>query len=347
MRRILVLIAAAVLTTGATVLPMGVGSAAGAAVTVAPATGLVDQQVVTLDGQGFAPSTTVYFCQGRDIATPSTSDCGPGFGTASTDTSGSFSAAYTVSRFLATGTVGTIDCARPAADSCAVLATDDLGGAGNTTVTPITFAEQPPPVYSIHGTVVSTDTQLPVAGVQVWAYTPTDGYVGSLQATTAADGSYALANTVPGVPYRVLFISPDPTLASQWWSGQATRGLAYSITLRPDNASPAVNASLRTSRSVSGRVTDTAGHPVAGVSVGLYTFVDTYLPAYGATTDANGVYSVAGVASTSYRVFFRPPSGSGLAVQWYNGSPRRYSGTDIAVFSGVNLTGIDAQLVAG
>lgn len=353
MKRTLGTIATVVLAFAAVMLPAGPGSAAGASVTVTPGTGLVDQQVVTIAGQGFAPSTTVYFCQGRNVATPSTSDCGPSYGTASTNTSGSFSTTYTMSRFLQTTSVGSIDCARPVTYTCAVLASDDpFGGAGNTTVTPITFASQPPLTYSIHGTVVSTDTQLPVAGVGVWVFSPTDGYVASLQTTTAADGTYLFgdADVVPGVAYKVLFISPDPGLASQWYSNQPSRNTANAVTLRGDNqntANPQVGASLNTNRSVRGRVTDASGNPVAGVFVGLYSPADTYLPSYSAATGADGTYAVSGVANRQYRVLFQPPSGSGLAVQWYDGVARRYQGTYISVFSGIDTTGIDAHLVAG
>jgi hypothetical protein len=98
---------------------------------------------------------------------------------------------------------------------------------------------------------------------------------------------------------------------------------------------------------VSGLVTDGAGQPVAGVVVGLYTFADRYLPAYSATTAADGSYSVPGVANTEYRVFFQPPTGLGFAAQWYDGAARRPGGTPVPVFSGADVTGIDAQLVAG
>ena len=52
------------------------------------------------------------------------------------------------------------------------------------------------------------------------------------------------------------------------------------------------------------------------------------------------------VVPGTYSVFFRPPSGSGLANLWYTASTPRSGATPVTITGGQSITGIDAQLAA-
>ena len=51
--------------------------------TVTPDSNLVGGDVVTLQGSGFAPLATIYFCQAVVAGTPDQSDCGVAYGATS------------------------------------------------------------------------------------------------------------------------------------------------------------------------------------------------------------------------------------------------------------------------
>ncbi len=98
--------------------PLGFAPLPPRTTTVTPATDLLDGAVVSVQGSGFTPSTTVYFCQGVDEGAPGFEDCGGPSQSAVVDASGEFSANYTVQRFMTiAGAPGTTrDCAASSAN---------------------------------------------------------------------------------------------------------------------------------------------------------------------------------------------------------------------------------------
>jgi hypothetical protein len=427
------------------------------ALTVTPETGLLDGDVVALEGSGFTPSETVYFCQGISDTTPGPEDCGGPISSSSADEVGEFSSTYTVQRFITPSSVGaTIDCAQPSAN-CAIGASDFLSpspgvafaplsftpqqpvsvtvtpgtglhdgqvvlvegsgflpeqsvqlcqelddrvsgfcpteidfvpaddegdfsveftvrrfvtppGAGVTTdcaapsatcamsalgsgpvapsaVTVIGFAPQPAVEVAAFGTVRGPTGQ-PLAGTQVWAYTPSDTWVGSLQTVTDAQGSYEFPEFESGVPHRILFFTPAGSMfVSQWFDQAFNRQFATPITLSAGEFVQA-NAQLGDGSSISGSVSDTNGNPVAGVTVWAFGPGDTWVGSYVTSTGSDGTYLIGNVApGHEYQVRFVPPAGSGLAIEWWDDAPKRRTAAFFVVVSSEEpSTGIDAVL---
>jgi Carboxypeptidase regulatory-like domain/Neocarzinostatin family len=308
--------------------------------TVTPDTDLVDGDVVALHGTGFTSADTVYFCQGVEAGQPGFEDCGAPSQSAQVDAAGEFSANYTVRRFISTSGGATMtDCAAPSA-SCAMNFISPSGVAIG--LVPITFAAQPP-VPQISGTV--TDPQgAVVPGADVWAYTPSDGWVGSLQTVTDAQGAYEFALVEPGVQYRILVRSPAGSqLASEWFDDQPDRQLATVIALSAAQFIEA-NAQLEQAGAISGSATDTNGSPVAGVQVWAFGAGDTWVGTYVTSTASDGSYLIGNVRPADYRVLFLPPPASGLAREWFDDAASRSVATDVTVSAGQTLAGIDAQL---
>jgi protocatechuate 3,4-dioxygenase beta subunit len=310
--------------------------------TVTPDTDLVDGDVVALGGTGFTPSNTVFFCQGVFDESPDAGDCGVPYSSAPSNDVGEFSAQYTVRRFISVSGLGMIDCAQPSAN-CAMAAADVLAPGGAAVVTPIAFAPQPPVPGQIFGTV--TDPQgAPVPGADVWAYTPSDSWVGSLRTATDAQGSYAFAQVEPGVPYRILFRNPAGSpLASEWFDDQPARQLATVIVLSATEFTE-VNAQLEETGAISGSVTDTNGNPVSGVQVRAFGPNDTWIASGATSTASDGTYSIGNLRPADYRIRFVPPAGPGLAPEWFDDAASRSLATDVTVSPGQTVAGIDAQL---
>ena len=103
---------------------------------------------------------------------------------------------------------------------------------------------------SIVGTVVAPGGA-PVVGASVLARTP----AGNLGATTGADGTFALADVVPGT-IGLVVTAPD-------WAGRAV-----DVAVVADTVADAGTIALRTAATVSGVVEDATGSPIVGATVG-------------------------------------------------------------------------------
>jgi protocatechuate 3,4-dioxygenase beta subunit len=309
-------------------------------VTVTPDTDLVDGDVVTLHGSGFTPGDTIDFCQGVQAAQSGApgAPCGAPELSAQVDAAGEFAANYTVQRFISRLAPVMMDCAAPSA-SCTLNFFTFSGFARRV---PITFAPQAP-VPQISGTV--TDPQgAPVPGADVWAYTTSDTWVGSLQTVTDAQGSYEFAQVEPGVEYRILFRNATGSgLASEWFDDQPNRQIATRMTLSAAEFVEA-DAQLDQAGAVSGSVSDANGNPVSGVQVLVFCPGDTWVGSYGSSTASDGSYAIGGLRPADCRVVFVPPAGSGLASEWFDDAPNRSLATDTTVSPAQTVVGIDAQL---
>jgi protocatechuate 3,4-dioxygenase beta subunit len=306
-----------------------------AAVTVTPASGLVDGDVVTVQGVSFFPGDPVSVCQGVGLTCYEPSD------TVQVDASGSFSVNFAVQRFMTTSGLTRLDCAAPSA-SCSLA----YGAPGRSGAVPIAFAPQPS-LPQISGTVTDA-TGTPVAGVEVWAYTPSDGWVGSLQTVTDAEGAFEFAQVQPGVDHRILFRPPvGSPLGSEWWDEQPARQLAKVVALSSAEITE-VHAQLEQAGSIAGSVTDAGGNPLSGVLVSAFSPGDTWIGSHTTSTSSDGTYRIDGLrpreSGVDYRVLFSPPAGSGLAPEWFDDVAHRSLATAVSVSGAETVSGIDAQL---
>lgn len=324
-----------------TVTPVAFTSLPPPSLAVAPDADLLDGDVVTVDGSGFRPSRSGFVCQAVDDGAFSPTDCGAPSVEFTTNEAGEFSVQYTVRRFLTSPLGGpTTDCA-DASSSCIIGAAESVTP-GATAVGPVSFVPQtpPPPIF---GTVTDPSDN-PVVGTSVWAYTPTDTWIGSLQTTTDGQGSYAFESIEPGVAYRILFHHPAGSTSSQeWFDDRASRQAADVISLQPGQFLEA-NAQLDEGGTISGSVTDAGGNPIAGVAVWAFGPGDTWVGSYVASSTSAGTYLVENVRPADYKIRFLPPAGSGFALEWFDNAPIRRSGDLISVLPGQGTTGIDAVL---
>ena len=311
--------------------------------TVTPDAGLVDGDVVLVEGTGFLPDQSVRLCQELDGQVSAPDSCPTQFDFVPTDDTGAFSVQYTVQRFITPFGAGvTTDCVAASA-TCAISALGS-GPVAPAVLTTIDFAPQPPVTVSAFGTVRDPAGE-PLAGAEVWAYTPTDTWIGSLRTVTDAQGSYQFEEFELGVPYRILFRHPSgSTFVSQWFDQALSRQLATIVALSAGEFVQA-NAQLGEGSSISGSVSDANGNSVAGVAVWAFGPSDTWVGSHVTWTGSDGTYLMANVdPGREYQVRFVPPADSGLAIEWWDDAPNRGSADVFDVPIETTVTDIDAVL---
>ena len=183
---------------------------------------------------------------------------------------------------------------------------------------------------TIEGVVRDAQTQLPVAGVEVIA-APVDGD-DIAWTSTDGNGRYALRG-VPAGPIVVKVYSESHVDART----------------RVEVAGPGLvttaNFALSPGATISGRITDAdTGLAIAGVRVKASNIFDA--PGAEGYSDADGVYTVKGVAPGTYRIRARA-QGRGYIQQYHDGEIYRDKATEVAVSGTEEVHGIDFVLKRG
>ncbi|WP_181905652.1 cell wall-binding repeat-containing protein [Microbacterium bovistercoris] len=167
-------------------------------------------------------------------------------------------------------------------------------------------------------------------------------------ALTDASGRFALRDMAPG-EYTLSYQAEG--YAPQFWEGQDRAVRAEFFTLSADEELTGRDAALRRGATISGRITDVAGSPLADASV----YVDSPVYRYGGAAfsdwsftgaaDASGAYSITGLPSSEYTVEFLPPSDRELQREYWPGGTDIAMATPIRVIGTQGVAGIDATLI--
>ena len=218
---------------------------------------------------------------------------------------------------------------------------------------------------AVDGAVTDTGSH-PLGGVDVEVFNGSGVQVGS--ASTAPDGTYALT----GLPTGTFDVCFDGSNASggtsaagyldQCYAGSAWNGIgsditgATSVTVTAGSSRAGVGASLVASAAVSGTVTDTGDHPLAGA----FAFVldDSGAEMGGTITGADGTYTVGDLPAGSYHVCFDVSGATGGTsttgyvdqcwndVSWDGVFADATSATAVPVVAGAVAVGVDAAAKA-
>jgi alpha-tubulin suppressor-like RCC1 family protein len=219
--------------------------------------------------------------------------------------------------------------------------------AGGTQAAAGTITVLVPAVASVTGTVLGAGG-VRVGGVGVEVTTADGGQVA--HATTGADGSYEVAGLVAG-SYTVCFVPAGATGGAaqtgylpQCWDQVAAGGAPIPVTVGAGGPVSGVDAALQTAGSVSGKVTNATGTPVAGVVVSVDQPGGD--PVAFATTDTSGDWAVTGLDAGTYGVCFDPSTvqGTSYVAQCYDAVSPTSSPTPVTVTAHGATAGIDAIL---
>ncbi|MGH9225606.1 MAG: MSCRAMM family protein [Acidimicrobiales bacterium] len=204
------------------------------------------------------------------------------------------------------------------------------------------------PGGNIAGTVVADGSGSPLAGICVFPFPSTGG--GNISSTTtAADGTYTLGGLPVGA-YRVRF--QDCTGSIDWavehYDNKLDFGPANLVFVSASSTVININASLAPGARISGTVVaEGSGAPLAGICVGA-PFASTNSNQFRVTTGADGTYTLAGLAASTYKIRFDDCTAPvEYAVEYYDNKPDFTSGNTVAVATGATVSGINAAMAIG
>jgi hypothetical protein len=185
---------------------------------------------------------------------------------------------------------------------------------------------------SISGTITGPHGA-PISGI--WVYTGSGPSFAST--TTSDDGTYSLVGLSPGA-YQLLvtdYSNWAGTYAGTWYPNNVT---PLTLQVSDGQALNGIDANVAIGGSVSGKVTDKAGNPIAGISVNVSATFTRY-----ATTAVDGTYTVRGVDAGQATVVFFDPTNT-YPLQYYNGVPLFELATKVTVGPGLTVSNINATM---
>ena len=222
-----------------------------------------------------------------------------------------------------------------------------------------------PAAHAVGGTIsgVVRDTAgIPIAGATVFTQVQPNSFnFPNFSATTDAAGNYTISGLGPAT-WKVVAFAPGFAIR---WGNASTFDAGASVVITA-NEFVGFDVTLpRKTASVSGRVTDPAGNPIADLTVGSRFnggILPSFIPGFDQSgyfafgkTDADGRYLFTGLAPMNFTVNFSPmafgptgpPPPSPYLEEWYLDSHSPATATPVELAEGVETTGIDAQLDLG
>jgi hypothetical protein len=227
--------------------------------------------------------------------------------------------------------------------------TYDLGSATQYAVaaaTTTTASFSVPAVGGISGTVTDS-SGAPLAGVDVADYDANGKQLSADAATTAVDGTYTIADLLPGT-YEVEFSGLAGSNLAPAYFGGSELATATKVTVASGVTTPSVNGTLAAGATVSGTVTAAQGGALlGGLDVRLVDAQNRLVDE--ATTNANGTYALNNVpAGTWYLEFVggRAYNGQYYATEYYLGESTLGGSLPVKLAAGQTLTGVNEALMA-
>ncbi len=194
---------------------------------------------------------------------------------------------------------------------------------------------------------------VPIAGQTGGSYVvqaADQGHTVSCQVTAGDGGGNYVISGLPSGSYKVgfyLYSDEGANYLAQFYNGKALFAEANAVTVSAPNATGGINAELHAGGQIVGRVTSATTH-------GALAEVEVCADALGeeffgncAKTNANGEYTIIGLATGSYEVEFFSTSegGGGYISQVYNGKSLYTEATSVSVTAPNTTAGINAELL--
>ncbi len=160
-------------------------------------------------------------------------------------------------------------------------------------------------------------------------------------------GRYLISNLTPGA-YQLNFgcFSSEQKYANQWFRSQSSSEAANSVSVSAD-VTTTINARLSRAGSISGVVTDPAGHPLSNICPSVSNAASRSVPLESESeSGSKGHYTITGLAPGRYVIQFEDCDGR-FASEWYRGKASAASATVVRVRPGHVTSGINARLTTG
>jgi Carboxypeptidase regulatory-like domain len=202
----------------------------------------------------------------------------------------------------------------------------------------------------ITGKVTSASSNAAIAGIAVCAAESVfEAELFGHCATTNSSGEYSISG-LPAGSYGVGFFSPEGSglnYMPQFYNGKSSVFEAELLAVEAGQTVSGINAAMQVGGQITGKVTDASSKAaIAGIEVCAY---NTGFFNQCAKTNPSGEYTVSGLATGSYTVYFSSPEGSGLNYipQFYSEKSSFSEAEAVAVEAGKTKSSIDAAMVEG
>ena len=198
---------------------------------------------------------------------------------------------------------------------------------------------------SISGKATLGDGTTPVINAWVWAET-FECCNGGNGGQTDSNGNYTITGLVPG-SYRVQISAWEQGLTTQFYNNTTDWNAATSVSVQSGGTTANINFTMATGGSISGSIMESDGTtPVANAWVWADSY-DCCSGGNGASTDANGDYTISGLGADDYRVQVNPEPGQGLISEFYDDTTDWGMAARVSVTASVDTPNINFQLGSG
>ena len=187
----------------------------------------------------------------------------------------------------------------------------------------------------ISGRVTGPDGLTGLAGVSVYA---SGSRTHAWGATTDASGNYTIGSLSAG-NYTLDFRDQSGNYAYEYYNNATSWNSADQVIVSGGQTRTGIDASLSVAGKISGRVTGQDGLTgLAGISVSAHSSNRSA----SATTDTSGNYTIGGISTGSYTLYFNDPAGN-YALEYYDNTTNNFA-NEVIVTEGQTLMGINASL---
>lgn len=224
----------------------------------------------------------------------------------------------------------------------------------STTADPVTVATgetragldaQLTPGATISGRV--TNGTVPLQGACVSAQSTTSVAYGYGSATTNADGEYTISG-LPASAYKAQFSACTAgNYITEWWDDVLNVNDAAPVSVGAGETRAGIDAELAAGASLSGKITSPGGAPLQDICVNALPVADNGPSPGQARTGADGRYTVTGLATATYHLWFSSCGAANSVAEWWNNKADQTTADSITLAAGDTATGYDAELAPG
>ena len=200
---------------------------------------------------------------------------------------------------------------------------------------------------TITGKVIEEGTTTPIPNVNITLYDSVNQYSFQKWATSDSSGNYTIYG-LPAGKYK-LFFNPSTMSGNyigEWHLNQTSFQTALEETVAL-GGTYTIDAALVKGGSISGKVTEEGtSTAIQGVNITVYDSVNQYSFVKWANTDSSGNYTVIGLPTGTFKIYFLPQAGNYLN-KWHINGNTFAEAAPISVTAGQDTLNIDGQLPTG
>jgi hypothetical protein len=196
---------------------------------------------------------------------------------------------------------------------------------------------------TISGRVLNATSGVAIPNIDLDVYSSDRSIIGSIDATSAADGSYILGR----FPAGTYFVRGDPAVGQpyvlSYYDWQPSLDSATPIQVTGTGGFGGIDIHLSPGGWLSGTVTNSTGTILlAGIDIDVFNSSGTFLPDYDGMTDANGAYTVS-LPPGSYYVMADPTAEQQYVDTYYPNQPTLTGAQLVSISAGATTSGVNIR----